>query len=136
VFEAVSERFDLPVVVLPESANTRDAVVRHLASVLIASGRIADGALDHAVAGILKREMFGSTAIGRGAAVPHVMTTAVSAPTGVVGHLAHGVDWGEPHAEPVTAVCLVLCPATCDRISDYLHMLEAAFRESATSSPK
>jgi mannitol/fructose-specific phosphotransferase system IIA component (Ntr-type) len=134
VFEGVARQFGLPVVVVPRSAQTQEQVVHFLIAALAAGGGLAAGSEDKAVADVLKRESLAPTGLGRGAALPHGLTTAVSAPTGAVGRVPHGVVWGGADEQPVTAVCLVLCPASCGRLREYMQMLEGAARELAAST--
>lgn len=60
---------------------------------------------------LLLRERLGSTAVGRGVAVPHARSLLVSRPVVMVARSRRGVTW-EPGADgPVHVVVLVLSPA-------------------------
>ena len=56
------------------------------------------------------RERIGSTAIGKGAAVPHARSLTVDRPVLVVARSHRGVEWDAPDAQPVHLVLLVLSP--------------------------
>jgi mannitol/fructose-specific phosphotransferase system IIA component (Ntr-type) len=115
-----------------ETAATPEAVVRHLVAGLAEDGLVPLDGVGQIVAKLLLRESLAPTGLGHGAAVPRGMTTAVLAPTGVVGHVPHGVRWGSTDSELVTAVCLILCPASGEGLALYVRMLEGAIREFAS----
>lgn len=60
---------------------------------------------------LLLRERLGSTAVGRGVAVPHARSLLVARPAVIVARSRRGVDWEGGEAEPVHLVLLVLSPA-------------------------
>jgi mannitol/fructose-specific phosphotransferase system IIA component (Ntr-type) len=60
---------------------------------------------------LLLRERLGSTAVGRGVAVPNARSLLVLAPVVLVGRSRVGLDWGSRDGEPVRLVLLVLSPA-------------------------
>ena len=59
---------------------------------------------------LVLRERLGSTAVGRGVAVPNARSLLVSRPAVIVARSRRGVAWGEDE-EPVHLVLLVLSPA-------------------------
>lgn len=56
------------------------------------------------------RERVGSTALGKGAAVPHARSLTVDRPALVVARSRRGVEWDAPDGQPVHLVLLVLSP--------------------------
>ena len=60
---------------------------------------------------LLLRERLGSTAVGRGVAVPHARSLLVARPLVVVARSRRGVAWEAGEDEPVHLVLLVLSPA-------------------------
>src|SRR4051812_6954833 len=98
MFEGVAHQFNFPVVVVPPTARTQEAVLRFLVAVLAGRGQLVNGSEDSVVKQMLQRERLGPTGFECGAAVPHRMTDAVTVPTGVVGQVMHGVVWGEKGA--------------------------------------
>ncbi len=131
MFEGVAGQFGLPIIEVPATARTPEAVLRHLVARLAADGLVDAEAVEATVRHLVKREEIASTGLGPGFALPHCKTTAVSHPTGAVGRVPHGVDWGGVDREPVTAVCLLLCPALGGGVTAFLRMLEAVAREAA-----
>jgi mannitol/fructose-specific phosphotransferase system IIA component (Ntr-type) len=59
---------------------------------------------------LLMRERLGSTAIGKGVALPHARSLTVKRPQLVVARSRRGVDWDAPDELPVTLVLLTLSP--------------------------
>jgi mannitol/fructose-specific phosphotransferase system IIA component (Ntr-type) len=57
------------------------------------------------------REKLGTTALGKGVAVPNARSLAVPDPRLVVARAAKGIDWKAPDELPVQIVLLVLSPA-------------------------
>jgi len=91
----------------------------------------ADGILSAAhqpevLAAILKREQLGSTAIGRGVALPHARCASVTRLVGAIAEFPAGVDFASTDGAPVHIVCLMVCPA--DRPGSHLRALEALVR--------
>lgn len=56
------------------------------------------------------RERVGSTAIGKGAAIPHARSLTVDRPALVVARSHRGIGWDAPDGQPVHVVLLVLSP--------------------------
>jgi mannitol/fructose-specific phosphotransferase system IIA component (Ntr-type) len=105
--------FGFPVFELPASDTlSPDATIRFLVGELVKSGRIEPMHADRVVCQVLKRESQGSTAIGRGFALPHSKSDAVSEVQGVVGQAVVPVSWpGAVGVEAVRVVCLLVTPA-------------------------
>jgi mannitol/fructose-specific phosphotransferase system IIA component (Ntr-type) len=59
---------------------------------------------------LLLRERLGSTAIGKGVALPNARSITVSEPRLIVGRSARGIDWRAADELPVRLVFLVVSP--------------------------
>jgi mannitol/fructose-specific phosphotransferase system IIA component (Ntr-type) len=59
---------------------------------------------------LLLRERLGSTAIGKGVALPNARSIAVSEPRLIFGRSARGIDWRAADELPVRLVFLVVSP--------------------------
>lgn len=59
---------------------------------------------------LLARERLGSTAVGRGIAIPHAKLEALRAPVGCFLRLDQGVDFSSPDDKPVNLVFAILVP--------------------------
>src|SRR6266581_9102143 len=58
--------------IVPElKANTKEGVIREMVESLRNAGYFKGGEMEDIVKAILKRELLGSTGIGRGVAIPH-----------------------------------------------------------------
>lgn len=57
------------------------------------------------------RERAGSTAIGKGAALPHARSVHVLEPCVVFARSTRGIDWDAPDGDPVRLILLLLSPA-------------------------
>ena len=62
-------------------------------------------------AALLMRERLGSTAVGRGLAVPNARSLLVSRSLVLLGRSRAGVEWGAADEVPVRVVLLVISPA-------------------------
>ena len=69
-----------------------------------------------------QRERLGSTGIGRGVAVPHGRTLAISSLTVMFGRIPNGVDFDAMDGKPVQLVFLTVAPPT-ERSNLYLPVL-------------
>jgi PTS system fructose-specific IIA component/PTS system nitrogen regulatory IIA component len=101
-----------PVVDVPAEAATAEAVVRFLVGELATAGTIEAAGAEEVVAKILDREELGSTAVGRGVAIPHAATPLVGGATMIAGRLAAPVDWSALDGRPVRLACVCLAPAS------------------------
>ena len=88
--------------------RTRDSVVAQLVGVAQRAG-VVRGAVS--LLELLRtRERVGSTAIGKGVAVPHARSLTISRPAVVVARSRRGIDWEASDELPVQLVLLVLSP--------------------------
>src|SRR5437868_2401771 len=78
------------------------------------------------VKAILKRELLGSTGIGRGVAIPHTKHTSVDRLIGTVAISRVGVPFNSVDGEPVFVLVLLVSPQ--DRPGDHLRALENVAR--------
>jgi mannitol/fructose-specific phosphotransferase system IIA component (Ntr-type) len=70
------------------------------------------------------REKLGSTAIGKGVAIPHSRTLSAPRLKAVVARSKKGIDWGAPDKKPVKIFFAVVAPPQ-ERKNDYLPLLGA-----------
>jgi PTS system nitrogen regulatory IIA component len=70
----------------------------------------------------MAREQVGTTALGKGLAVPHARTALVTTLSVVIGRSVEGVDYGAPDRKPVHIFFLVLGPNE-DPSQQYLSFL-------------
>jgi PTS system nitrogen regulatory IIA component len=62
------------------------------------------------LSGLLHREGLGSTGIGRGVAIPHVLLDMISSPVASLTRLAQPIDFHSPDDDPVDLLYTLLWP--------------------------
>ncbi len=87
-------------------AEHADDVLPELAAAL---ARQTGVAVDLLLAGLREREQLGSTAMGRGLAIPHTKAELEQS-RGVLGLARHGVEFGAPDALPVRVFLAIVSP--------------------------
>lgn len=106
--------------VLPSvKANNRDQLLRAIAG----CARSVYGLdADHVSAGLRTRERFGSTAMGRGVAIPHIRLPQLDTALGLLARADRPVDFAAPDGRGVDIVFAVFSPQEQDGI----HLLTLA----------
>src|ERR1700738_689760 len=113
--------------IVPElTATTKEGVIRELIESLRAAGYFKGGETEDIVKAILKRELWGSTGIGRGVAIPHTKHNSVDRLIGTVALSRAGVSFDSLDGEPVHVFVLLISPQ--DRPGDHLRALENVSR--------
>jgi len=87
----------------------RDSALLEMTRRACAQGAVCEVDVVHHA--LLLRERLGTTALGRGLAVPNVRSIAVTDPCLVVARSRRGVDWAAADSDPVHVVLLLLSPA-------------------------
>ncbi len=109
--------------IIPElTATTKEGVIREMVESLRAAGNFRGGDTEDVVRAILKRELLGSTGIGRGVAIPHTKHNTVDHLIGTVALSRPGVAFESLDGEPVHVFVLLISPQ--DRPGDHLRALE------------
>jgi len=107
-------------------ATTKEAVIREMVESLRTAGYFKGGEPEDIVKAILKRELLGSTGIGRGVAIPHTKHNSVDRLIGTVALSKPGVSFESLDGEPVHVFGLLISPQ--DRPGDHLRELENVSR--------
>jgi mannitol/fructose-specific phosphotransferase system IIA component (Ntr-type) len=108
------------------TATSKEAVIRGMVESLRAAGQFRNADTEDIVRAILKRELLGSTGIGRGVAIPHTKHTSVDKLIGTVAISHSGVAFESLDGEPVFIFVLLISPQ--DRPGDHLRALENVSR--------
>ena len=108
------------------AATTKEGVIREMVESLRAAGQFRGADLEDLVRAILKRELLGSTGIGRGVAIPHTKHNSVERLVGTVAVSQPGVAFESLDGEPVHVFVLLISPQ--DRPGDHLRALENVSR--------
>src|SRR2546425_1773415 len=113
--------------IIPElSATTKEGVIREMVESLRAAGHFKGGEPEDIVKAILKRELLGSTGIGRGVAIPHTKHASVDRLVGTIAVSRPGVTFEALDGEPVHVFVMLISPQ--DRPGDHLRALENVSR--------
>lgn len=88
----------------------REDVLRSVLDRMTAQGVFDGEAATTILRAVLKRERTGTTGIGRGIAIPHCKTSAVSGPTVAFARTAGPVPYGALDGDPVHSLFLVVSP--------------------------
>ncbi len=113
-------------IVVPLAASSKEGVIREMMEGLRAAGQFKNTDTEDVVRAIQKREMLGSTGIGRGVAIPHTKHNSVDRLTGTVAVSRTGVAFDSLDGEPVYVFVLLISPQ--DRPGDHLRALENVSR--------
>jgi len=113
-------------VVVPLAAATKEGVIREMVEGLRAAGQFKGADIEDIIRAILKRELLGSTGIGRGVAIPHTKHPSVDRLVGTIGISRGGVPFESLDGEPVHVFVMLISPQ--ERPGDHLRALENVSR--------
>ncbi|MEV6398719.1 fructose-specific PTS transporter subunit EIIC [Streptomyces sp. NPDC051907] len=122
------------------AADDKDAAIREMASMLAATGKVADP--EGLVAAAFAREEQGTTGLGEEIAVPHAKTDAVTSPIVGFARSAEGVEWGSLDGTKARLIFMITVPEAAAgdehlRILALLSrkLMDAGFRERLSAAP-
>lgn len=109
--------------IIPElTATTKEGVIREMIESLRNANYFKGREVEDLIKAVLKRELLGSTGIGRGVAIPHAKHPCVERLLGTVAVSRAGVGFDSLDGEPVKVFFLLVSPQ--DRTGDHLRALE------------
>ena len=108
------------------AAMTKEAVIRELVQNLKNAGYFSGNEPEEIIKAVHKRELLGSTGIGRGVAIPHTKHPSVSQLVGTVAISRTGVPFESLDGEPVYVFVMLISPQ--ERPGDHLRALENVSR--------
>jgi len=103
VFRLESILLDLP-------TGSKDEILASLVDHAIRSKGLPRTRRDEVLDHLVEREARGSTAIGKGLAIPHARIEGLKKGTGIVARSIEGVDFRAVDGEPVYAFVLLISP--------------------------
>jgi PTS system nitrogen regulatory IIA component len=113
--------------IIPElAAVNKEGAIREMVGGLGGVGFFKPADTEDIVKAVLKRELLGSTGIGRGVAIPHTKHQSVERLIGTVALSRPGVNFDSLDGEPVHVFVLLVSPQ--DRPGDHLRALENVSR--------
>jgi mannitol/fructose-specific phosphotransferase system IIA component (Ntr-type) len=116
-----------PVVDVPPSASTPETVIHFLVTELVNVGQIGVRQIEALVERLVYRESLGTTDVGQGYAVPHVIDASVKEPCIIAGRLSSPLQWTDSATAPVRLVLLFVATdknasfRCLERISHFLR---------------
>jgi len=117
----------VPEAIIPElCASDRDGVVREMVAALTARLELGNDVVASVAEAVLEREREGSTAFGRGVAIPHAKHGAIQGVVGAIARSSRGVEFRSLDREPVDLIVLLLGSPDCH--DEHLSALERVFR--------
>ena len=108
------------------AAMTKEAVIRELVENLKNAGYFSGSEPEEIIKAVHKRELLGSTGIGRGVAIPHTKHPSVDRLVGTVAISRSGVPFESLDGEPVFVFVMLISPQ--ERPGDHLRALEYVSR--------
>jgi mannitol/fructose-specific phosphotransferase system IIA component (Ntr-type) len=69
--------------------------------------------VNNVIDALMDRETLGTTGMGKGLAIPHLRTTAVTENVGAIGIAPEGIDFESLDGVPTRLVVLLLSPLKC-----------------------
>ena len=113
--------------IIPElDAKDRDGVVREMVATLAAWLKLEDDVVTSVAEAVLERERGGSTAFGKGLAIPHAKHVAIKGVVGTIARSSRGVEFRSLDREPVDLIVLLLSSHGCH--DEHLAALKRVFR--------
>ena len=106
-------------VYLDLSARTKEEAIALMVDRLGRSGEVGDGAAF--LAEVSRREALGTTAVGRGVAIPHARIEGLERIFMAIGRLAKGIDFGAEDGQSVRLLFLLAAPE--EHAAEYLKVL-------------
>ncbi|MFC5971573.1 PTS sugar transporter subunit IIA [Halomarina salina] len=111
-------------ITLDEPPEEKAAAIEFLLDVAVDAGRVEDR--ETALDDLLAREEETTTGVGKGIAIPHAKTSAVSQPSVVFAHSSAGLDFDSMDGKPAHLLFLLLMPADGD--DEHLSVLSSLSR--------
>jgi mannitol/fructose-specific phosphotransferase system IIA component (Ntr-type) len=93
----------------------KSSAIRQLVERLGATGKLRQGEIDNVTNALIDRENLGTTGMGKGLAIPHLRTKAVTDPAGAIGIAPEGIDFQSLDGAPTRLVVLLLSPPSRGR---------------------
>ena len=106
--KTVLDYIDERTIVLDVEETDRDAMIRTLAGLMSATGRVTDETL--VTQSALAREEHGTTGIGDGIAIPHAKSDGVTAPVLAFARSTQGIDWNSADGSKATLIFMIAVP--------------------------
>ena len=118
--------FKLDLLIAGLEARDKAGTLREMVARLVEKGAVDEKQSGSLLRALMKREELGSTAIGRGLAVPHAKHSAVPEVIGVLAVSRKGVQFDALDGQPVHVVLMVVSPT--DAADEHIRVLRMITR--------
>jgi mannitol/fructose-specific phosphotransferase system IIA component (Ntr-type) len=114
--DPVADKVDLHTIFPPgcvemiPAETSKSMAIKMLVESLVKSRRLHRTSLGSVVEALIEREKYGTTALGKGLAFPHMRSRGVSEATGVIGYAPWGVNCDSLDGQPTRLILMVLSP--------------------------
>lgn len=112
-------------VMMNVEAATQDQLIRAMVTRAQELGKVTD--VETTVQAVLERERESTTGFGKGVAIPHGKTSAVTEPALLFARCAQAVEWQSLDGGPVDAVFMILVPE--ESAAEHLQILAKLARK-------
>lgn len=106
----LSEHLCKETVCMGLEANERDEALRELLDTLVERGQLEAQQVEPSLEALLAREKLGSTALGKGLAVPHARVDGLGRIIVAFGYSRAGISFNSLDGQPVKYLFLVVAP--------------------------
>jgi mannitol/fructose-specific phosphotransferase system IIA component (Ntr-type) len=118
---ALTDVFSSDCVVSIPSSTDKTGVIRRLVYLLVNNHRLEASRAEAITQDLIQRESYGSSALGKGFAFPHLRISEFKCIAGVIGVASQGLDFESLDYEPTKLVFLTLSPI--DRREQHMNLL-------------
>ena len=91
------------------ATNAEDAL-KEIVDAMVAKRILKTDKQAEVLKGLLEREKLGTTAIGKGVALPHVRRASLKEPIGAIGHSTEGLDFRALDGGLTHTICVTMTP--------------------------
>jgi mannitol/fructose-specific phosphotransferase system IIA component (Ntr-type) len=118
---SLSDIFSIRAVLPDLVGRSKHEVLEEMVACAVSTGALPRARKAQAVTALDEREERGSTALGRGIAIPHAKIAGLRRHAGLVARSSEGVDFRSIDGEPVHVLVMLVSPES--RLEEHLGLL-------------
>ena len=92
-----------------QTPSNKKRVFEHLSNLAKTELNISSSTI---LENLIKREKLGSTAVGKGVAIPHVLNESINSPKGFIAILSYGIDFKATDSQLIDIIFLLVAPSS------------------------
>lgn len=104
----ITELMPAELITLKEPPAEKETTIEYLLDLVMETGRVTDQ--EEALSALMKREQETTTGVGKGIAIPHAQTSAVTQPSVAFCRSSAGLDFESMDEEPAHLIFMILVP--------------------------